>query len=121
MNKMISAAIAMLASVLGGTAAYAHPELQLAEPAAGAATASPKQIRITFNENVIPQFSGVEVKDQSGKVIATGKATVDPTNKKKLVVPVNESLSPGDYKVEWHAVSDDTHQVKGSYSFSVTP
>ncbi|NEL06806.1 hypothetical protein G3V88_23875, partial [Escherichia coli] len=21
--------------------------------------------------------------------------------------------------VEWHAVSDDTHRVKGSYSFSV--
>jgi methionine-rich copper-binding protein CopC len=122
MKKMTSmAAIAMLASVLCGTAAYAHPELQSAEPAAGAATASPKQIRITFNENVMAQFSGAEVKDQSGKMIATGKATVDPANKKQLVVPVNEPLSPGYYKVEWHAVSDDTHRVKGNYSFSVAP
>jgi methionine-rich copper-binding protein CopC len=38
-----------------------------------------------------------------------------------LVVPVNEALPAGDYKVEWHAVSDDTHRVKGSYSFSVAP
>ena len=122
MKKMTSmAAIAMLASVLCGTAAYAHPKLQSAEPAAGAATASPKQIRITFNENVMPQFSGVELKEQSGKIITTGKATVDPANKKQLVVPVTEPLSPGDYKVEWHAVSDDTHRVKGSYSFSVAP
>jgi methionine-rich copper-binding protein CopC len=30
-------------------------------------------------------------------------------------------LSPGEYKVEWHAVSDDTHRVKGNYSFSVAP
>ncbi|MDU1671067.1 MAG: copper resistance protein CopC [Bradyrhizobium sp.] len=36
-----------------------------------------------------------------------------------LVVPVKQELSPGEYKVEWHAVSDDTHRVKGSYSFSV--
>jgi hypothetical protein len=62
-----------------------------------------------------------EVKDQSAKMIATGKATVDPANKKQLVVPFNEPLSPGEYKVEWHAVSDDTHRVKGNYSFSVAP
>jgi methionine-rich copper-binding protein CopC len=72
-----------------------------------------------FNENVLPQFSGVELQDQTGKAVATGKATTDPKNKKLLVVPVKEELAPGDYKVEWHAVSDDTHRVKGSYSFSV--
>jgi|SRR6266436_9934500 len=117
------AAITMLAASLLSGAAYAHPELQSADPAPGAATAtSPKQIRITFNENVITKLSGVEVvevKDQTGKIIATGKATTDPANKKLMVVPVSEQLPPGDYKVEWHAVSDDTHRVKGSFSFSV--
>jgi len=118
MNSM--AAVAVIVASLFGGAAYAHPQLQSADPAAGAATTtSPKQIRITFNENVIPKMSGVEVKDQTGKVIATGKAATDPANKKLLVVPVNEQLPPGDYKVEWHAVSDDTHRVKGSFSFSV--
>ena len=123
MPKMITiAAVTMIAASLLSSAAVAHPELRSAEPAAGgAAAASPKQIRITITEAVIPQFSGAEVKDQAGKAIATGKATVDPANRKKLVVPVNEPLPPGDYRVEWHAVSDDTHRVKGSYSFSVTP
>ena len=120
---MISvAAVALFAASLFGGAAHAHPLLQSAEPAVGAAvTTSPKQIRITFNENVIPQMSGVEVKDQTGKTIATGKAATDPANKKLLVVPVTEQLPPGDYKVEWHAVSDDTHRVKGNFSFSVAP
>jgi methionine-rich copper-binding protein CopC len=113
--------VTMIAASLCVNAAFAHPELQSAEPAAGRATQSPKQIRIMFNENVIPQFSGVEVKDQVGKVIATGKATTDLANKKQLVVPVREVLPPGEYKVEWHAVSDDTHRVKGNYSFSVAP
>lgn len=121
MSKMttIAASIMITASLLT-SAAYAHPELLSAEPAAGAAAAtSPKQTRITFTEAVIPQFSGADVKDQAGKQMATGKATVDPANRKQLVVPVNEPLPPGDYKVEWHAVSHDTHRVKGSYSFSV--
>jgi methionine-rich copper-binding protein CopC len=118
---MISmATVIVIAASMLGTAAFAHPELQSAEPAAGAAmTTSPKQIRITFNESVVPQFSGVEVKDQTGKVISTGKAATDPANKESLVVQLKEQLPPGDYTVEWHAVSDDTHRVKGSYSFSV--
>jgi len=122
-SKMISfAAVAVIAASLFVDAAYAHPQFQSAEPAPGAATAtSPKQIRITFNENVIPKISGVEVKDQTGKIIVTGKATTDPANKKLLVVPVNEQLPSGDYKVEWHAISDDTHRVNGSFSFSVAP
>ena len=119
MNSM--AAVAVIAASLLGGAAYAHPQLQSADPVPGAATTtSPKQIRITFNENVIPQMSGVEVKDQTGKTIATGKAATDPANK-KLLVPVTEQLPPGNYNVEWHAVSDDTHRVKGNFSFSVAP
>jgi methionine-rich copper-binding protein CopC len=122
-SKMTSmAAVTMIAASLFGSAANAHPELQSAQPAVGAAiTTSPKQIRITFNENVIPKFSGVEVKDQTGKVISTGNAATDAANKKLLIVPLKEQLPPGDYKVEWHAVSDDTHRVKGSYPFSVAP
>src|SRR6266550_2079861 len=101
------AAVIVTAASMLGTAALAHPELQSADPAAGAAVAtSPKQIRITFNENVVPQFCGVEVKDQTGRMIPTGKAATDPTNKKLLIVPVTEQLPPGDYNVEWHAVSD---------------
>jgi methionine-rich copper-binding protein CopC len=119
-KKTTTATILMIAAGLFNGAANAHPELQSAEPAAGAAmTTSPTQIRITFNENVIPKFSGVELKDQTGKMIATGNAATDPGNKMQLLVPVQEPLPPGDYKVEWHAVSDDTHRVTGSYSFSV--
>jgi len=120
-KKTSFVATTLIAIVMTVGAAYAHPEFQSAEPAAGKASAPPKQIRITFNGNIIPQFSGVELKDQTGKVVATGKATTDPANKKRLVVPIKDQLAPGDYKVEWHAVSDDTHRVKGSYSFSVAP
>jgi copper resistance protein C len=122
LRKISAAAATMMAASLLVSAAYAHAELKSAEPAAGAVTATPpQQIKITFNENVIPQFSGIEVKDQTGRVIATGKATIDPANRKLLVVPVNEPLPPGEYNVEWHAVAEDTHRVKGSFSFRGAP
>ncbi len=119
MSKFHAHALVAITAILYGSGAYAHPQLQSAEPPAGATTAPPKQIRIMFNEAVIPQFSGVELKGPAGKLVVTGKSEVDPSNKKVLIVPVKEELAPGDYKVEWHAVSDDTHRVKGSYSFSV--
>jgi methionine-rich copper-binding protein CopC len=121
MSKTCTYAFALTAAILFGHVADAHPQLQSVNPAAGVATGSPKQIRITFSETVIPQFSGVELRDQTGKLIATGKSETDPSNKKILIGPVKEQLAPGNYKVEWHAVSDDTHRVKGSYSFSVAP
>jgi methionine-rich copper-binding protein CopC len=122
MSKANKSAIALIVASLSGTAVFAHADLQSAEPAAGsAATTSPTQIRITFSEAVIAQFSGVELKDQAGKLIATGKAAVDPANKNVLIVPISEPLPAGNYKVEWHAVSEDTHRVKGNYSFSVRP
>jgi methionine-rich copper-binding protein CopC len=45
----------------------------------------------------------------------------DPKNKKQLVLPIQESLPPGIYNVDWHAVSVDTHRVEGHYTFKVGP
>ena len=80
MSKLMTiVAVALIGAGLWGSAALAHPELLSAEPAAGAAaTASPKQIRITFTEAVIPQFSGAEVKDQAGKVMAMSLMCASP-------------------------------------------
>jgi copper resistance protein C len=119
MSKMTARAVAALIVILYCSFAYAHAELQATDPKAGATSASPKEIRITFSEAIVPRFSGIELKAQSGKLIATGKSETDPADKKILVVPVNEQLAPGEYRVEWRAVSEDTHRIKGSYSFSV--
>ena len=121
MSKFYTHALVLVGVILFGSVAYAHPQLQSADPAAGVAAASPKQIRITFNEAIVPQFSGIELREQSGKLVSTGKSEVDPANKKILIIPLKGQLAPGDYRIEWHAVSDDTHRVKGSYSFRVTP
>jgi methionine-rich copper-binding protein CopC len=102
--------------------AHAHPTLTSARPAAGvSAASSPTDLRLTFSEDVVPRFSGVTLKDQGGKTIATGPATTDPKDKRQLVVPLKAPLTAGSYTVEWHAVSEDTHPAKGQYSFKVGP
>ncbi len=120
MSKISTTAIALIVAILSGGAALAHPQLQVSDPAAGATTTSPRQIRITFNEAVIAKFSGIAIKDKTGRTVTVGKAQIDPADKKLLVVPLKEELAPGEYRIDWHAVSDDTHRVTGTYSFSVT-
>jgi len=53
---------------------------------------------------------------EAGKIIATG-VPVMSKDQKQLVVPLPGPLMAGHYTVTWHAVSEDTHRVKGEYSF----
>ena len=119
-RQTLKATLALVAVGLASTAAYAHADLKAAIPAANGSTKTEvKEIRLSFSEGVNPKFSGVELKDQGGKAIAVGTAAIDPKNKKELVVPLLAPLPAGTYTVDWHAVSDDTHRVKGQYRFKV--
>lgn len=119
-HKIFIGALALVAIGLLTAPASAHPSLKSTSPAAnGPITSSPTQIELSFSEEVIAKFSGLELKDEQGKAIATGVATTDPKDKKRLVVPVSAALAPGRYTVKWHVVSEDTHRVRGQYSFNV--
>lgn len=122
MRAKLLAIGASLGLVLAATAAMAHPKLTSSVPAADGterAVTATKEIRLNFSEGVIAKFSGLELQDESGKPIATGTATTDAKDKKQLVVPLEAPLTAGKYRVIWHAVSEDTHRVKGEYTFTV--
>jgi methionine-rich copper-binding protein CopC len=115
-----TAILTLVVAGLISAAADAHPELKAADPpVGGAVTASPKEIRMSFSEGVISKFSGIEIKDQTGKTIVTGAAATDRNDKTQLVVPLREALPPGTYSVDWHAVAADTHRLQGHFSFRV--
>jgi methionine-rich copper-binding protein CopC len=101
--------------------ALAHPKLTATVPAADAQAQPPQEIRLSFSEALVAKFSGLDLKDQDGRRVDTGVAASDPNDRKQLVVPLKAALAPGRYTVEWHVVSEDTHRVKGSYSFEVNP
>jgi methionine-rich copper-binding protein CopC len=112
--------LAILAAIFLASPAFAHPKLDSADPAADVSVvASPKEIKLNFSEGIIAKFSGLELKDESGRALTVGNPVVDPKDPKQLVVPVSTDLAAGRYTVSWHAVSEDTHKVSGDYSFRV--
>src|ERR1700738_4894205 len=119
-NTMTIGTLAVLTMGALATPADAHPKLKSVSPAADVSSkVAPKEIKLNFSEGVIAKFSGLELKDEAGKTIATGEAVNDPRDKKQLVVPLPAPLKSGRYRVTWHAVSSDTHRVKGEFSFGV--
>jgi methionine-rich copper-binding protein CopC len=119
LKRTAMAVAALFAASVMATLANAHPTLKSANPAEGGAASAPIEIRLNFSEGVIAKFSSVEVKDQGGKKIATGKVATDPKDQKQLVVPLQTPLKAGTYTVRWNVVSVDTHRVNGTYSFKV--
>jgi methionine-rich copper-binding protein CopC len=120
-NITAMATLAVLAMGALSTSAEAHPKLKSVSPAADVSSkVSPKEIKLNFSEGVIAKFSGLELKDEAGKTITTGVPATDPGDRKQLVVPLPSPLIAGRYKVAWHVVSEDTHRVKGEYSFEVS-
>jgi methionine-rich copper-binding protein CopC len=110
----VAAAVGMI------SLAHAHAQLKAAGPAPGSVVnASPKMLRIQFNEAIELGFSGVEVTNAKGEKMPTGAATNAANDKSQLIVPLTGELAPGKYTVAWHAVGDDTHRTEGRYNFEV--
>ena len=84
--------IAVMAIGLAATPAMAHPKLLSANPAADGSSTAPKEIKLNFSEGVIAKFSGLELKDEAGKTVATGAPVNDPKDQKQLVVPLTAPL-----------------------------
>jgi methionine-rich copper-binding protein CopC len=105
---------------LGGTAAaLAHAHLVRAVPAAGGnVSTAPSEVTLRFNERLEPKFSSVVVRDAAGKQVDKGDGTVDKADRMVIRVSLT-ALERGVYKVEWRAVSADTHKVNGDFTFKV--
>jgi len=117
--KLTSSLAVAAAATAIASAAQAHAMLEAATPAVnGVVAGAPKEIRITFSEDIVPAFSGIALKGPGGATIATGKGAVDKEGT-TLIVPVKAALKPGAYQVQWRAVSTDTHKMTGTYAFTV--
>ena len=119
LRKTVRMTLAVLLTATSGRMAWGHPVLEASDPGQGATVSSPKEVRLTFTENLIARFSGLTIKDQSGRPIGTASPSVGPNDKRQLIVPISTPLPPGAYDVDWHAVGADTHRVTGHFSFRV--
>ncbi|WP_265532426.1 copper homeostasis periplasmic binding protein CopC [Pseudomonas saponiphila] len=122
--KTTAVTIALSAGLLMSAFAEAHPKLVSSTPADGADGAAPARIELHFSENLTTQFSGAKLimTDMPGMpnspmgVKAGVSGGSDP---KTMIITPASSLTTGTYKVEWRAVSSDTHPVTGKIAFKV--
>jgi len=114
MRKHITALV-LFASF--STIAYSHAFLDHASPLVGSSTvaSAPREVVLTFTQNLEAGFSSVEVTDANGARVDQGKPQISGN-----VMRVGlKSLPSGTYRVRWHVLSVDTHKTEGSFSFRV--
>jgi methionine-rich copper-binding protein CopC len=122
--KTTAVAIALSTGLLMSALAQAHPKLLSSTPAEGADGTAPSSIELHFSENLMTQFSGAKLVMTEMPGMAHSpmpmKAKVsgggDP---KTMVITPLSPLPTGSYKVEWRAVSSDTHPITGNVTFKV--
>ena len=108
--------LSLLLMAFGGVAAQAHAMLDHANPSVGSTVASaPHEVALTFTQNLESSFSSVQVTDSNGARVDQGKAQISGNSMRVGL----KSLSPGTYRVRWHALSVDTHKTEGSFTFTV--
>jgi methionine-rich copper-binding protein CopC len=106
----------LLLVMFGSVAADAHAFLDHASPLVGSTVSSaPREVALTFTQNLEAVFSSVQVTDANGARVDQGKAVVSGNTMRVGL----KSISQGTYRVRWQALSVDTHTTQGSFTFSV--
>ncbi|MGO9391579.1 copper homeostasis periplasmic binding protein CopC [Rhodoblastus sp.] len=122
MKSLRTLVLAAFACASMATAALAHAFLDRAVPGVGATVSgSPGELELSFTQNIVVAFSGVELASAQGGSVPTAKPVVDSGSPNVMHVRLGHGLKPGVYIVHWHVVSVDTHRTSGSYKFTVAP
>jgi copper resistance protein C len=104
----------------GADAALAHAHLLRASPAENASVPPPGEIALGFSERLEPAFSSIVVRDAAGRQVDKRDTRLDKTDGLTLHVSL-PPLAAGQYRVEWRAVSTDSHRIQGGYTFRISP
>ena len=114
----------LAAGMLMSALAQAHPKLVSSTPAEGSEGAAPAKIELHFSENLVTQFSGAKLAmtampGMEHAPMAVKAAVSGGSDPKTMVITPASPLAAGSYKVDWRAVSSDTHPITGSVTFKV--
>jgi methionine-rich copper-binding protein CopC len=120
-----AAAMARRGLLLGGGLllaagpALAHAHLHSSQPAADTVLAgAPAELQVELTEPLEPRFSGLELRDAGGQLIALPPPRLAEDDTKRLVVAL-PPLQPGRYTVLWRVTSIDTHRTEGRFAFTI--
>lgn len=108
----------LLGSLLAASSVLAHAQLNSETPAADSTVSAPAELSLVFSEGVESDFCKVTISKDGADILVKSLIT-QRGDKKTLIVTPAVPLTAGDYEVEWHVVSVDTHKSAGTYAFKV--
>ncbi|MEU8697863.1 copper resistance protein CopC [Streptomyces sp. NPDC048680] len=117
---LVGVVFGLLLAVAGP--ASAHAALTGSDPQDGAVVdTAPKQVTLTFSEQVAVGEGSIRILDPNGKRADTEAAPLDlhSGSTVKYGVALHTGLPDGTYTVAWQAVSADSHPVSGAFTFSI--
>ncbi|MET9376237.1 copper resistance protein CopC [Streptomyces sp. NPDC002992] len=120
--RLLLVTAALLGTLLAGAApASAHAALTGSDPKDGAVVATaPKDVNLTFSEQVAMSADSIRVLDPAGKRVDTGEIRdLCSGSIVKYGVGLRSGLPEGTYTVAWQTVSADSHPIAGAFTFSI--
>jgi len=114
--RRLTIVVSLLFAVPGISGVQAHAFLDHASPLVGSTVrTAPRQLTLSFTQNLEPAFSSVEVTGPNGARVDAGRAQIGGNTIRVALRP----SGPGTYHVHWRALSVDTHRTQGSFTFHV--
>ncbi|MEU3482187.1 copper resistance CopC/CopD family protein [Streptomyces sp. NPDC033754] len=120
--RLLILAAALLGTLLAGAApASAHAALTGSDPRDGAVVATaPKEVNLTFSEQVAMSADSIRVLDPAGRRADTGEIRdLCSGSIVRYGVGLRAGLPDGTYTVAWQTVSADSHPIAGAFTFSI--
>lgn len=119
LHLAVAAGVAAVYVVLGATPAAAHAALLEASPRNAAIVAdTPDAVTLRFSEPVSANLGAVKVIDPAGNRVDTGEVTTRAGGA-EIIAPLRHGHATGTHIVVWRVVSQDSHPVSGTSTFSV--
>lgn len=116
MRRIFVMGIVLPLLLVGTVAATAHALLNGATPSVGNSVQTPpREVSLTFTQNLEASFSTMSVTNASGQRVDTGSVSVSG-NAMRVAL---RSIGPGTYRVHWRVLSVDTHTTSGNFTFRV--
>lgn len=116
---LVSTLVLAAVAIFVPATAQAHSELVASSPAADSSVTSLTSIQLTFGDEIVPDYSTVQLTGPDG----TNEELTAPTyteNNSMLTTDINQDALPnGLFTVAYSVVSIDGHPISGSYTFTL--
>jgi copper transport protein len=119
LRSLIVGCTVVALTLLAPAAAWAHANLLESTPDDGTVvTASPPQVVLRYDQPVSTAFGAVKVLAPDGTRVDTGQ-TASGGDSSTVTAPLRPDLPAGTYTILWRVLSQDSHTIFGSSTFSV--